>query len=392
MAFLIRALSAIILFGLINIYAAGRIIKRWPWAEQHAAGAWLFVLAFFILQMIGPFGDHMFFPILKKKYNAARLVSVLNWVSYMAFGIMSLLVVYGLAIDAVSIICQIFISSFNPEVFDRYALYGIAIVTLATTVIGVRYIMMGPQVKEVDIPLRNLPPSFDGFKIAQISDLHIGSTIGRRYTQNVVDIVNDLKPDLVALTGDFVDGSVEDLAHDVEPLSALQASCGVFFITGNHEYYSGAFDWIDEFKRLGARVLLNQHVLISRGGENIILAGVTDYTAVSMVESHASDPVKALAGAPPGLIKILLAHQPASCHTAAEAGFDLQLTGHAHGGQFFPFTFLVRFFQQYYKGLNRHNGMWIYVNRGTGYWGPPMRTGAPCEITLITLRREALGD
>ena len=363
-----RILLAVLLFGLINFYAAARIINRWSWAEQHAAAAWLFVLAFFILQMLGPFGDRLIFPALKNKYGGAKLVLALDWVSYTAFGIMSLLVVYGLAIDAASVVCQIFISSFNPASFDRYALFVIAISTFSTVVIGLWNILISPHVQEVEILIKNLPPGFNGFKIAQLSDLHVGSMIGHRYTQNVVNIVNNLKPDLIALTGDFVDGSVEDLAHDVSPLSGLQSPCGTFFVTGNHEYYSGVAAWIEEFKKLGANVLSNEHVLIKHNGAAIILAGVTDYRAADVIPSHASDPMKALNGAPPGLIKILLAHQPASYKKAEEAGFDLQLSGHAHAGQYFPFTFLVRFFQHYYKGLNRYKNMWIYVNRGTGYW------------------------
>jgi len=383
----VRVLFAILIYGLINFYAGARIINRWPWAEQHAVAAWLFVVAFFIVQLLAPFGDRLIFPQLKKKPGGAELVQALDWLSYTACGIMSLLVVYGLAIDAVSIVCQIFIASFNPASFDRYALFAIGIVTVVTTVIGLRNILSGPRVKEVEISLKNLPAGFDGFRIAQVSDLHVGAVIGRDYTRKVVDIVNHLKPDLIALTGDFVDGSVEDLAPDVAPLSALQSPHGTFFITGNHEYYSGVTAWVEEFKKLGARVLINEHVLVERNNAAIVLAGVTDYRAGDIVPAHASDPVRALSGAPPGLIKILLAHQPASYRKAEAAGFDVQLSGHTHAGQYFPFTFLVRFFQTYYKGLNRYKNMWIYVNRGTGYWGPPMRTGAPCEITVVTLRR-----
>jgi len=382
-----RIVSVIILFGLINIYAAARIIHRWPWAEQHAAGAWLVALLFFLLQLLAPFGDRLFMPKLRKNH-LAPLASILDWLSYMAFGVMSLLVVYGLTIDLVSILLQLFDRSFEPYIFDQYALYVIFAVTLITLLSGMINVWRGPEVKRVDVFLENLLTAFDGFKIAQVSDLHVGAAIRRKYTQNVVNIVSGLKADLIALTGDFVDGSVDDLFDDIAPLSSLRAPEGVFFITGNHEYYSGVHEWINVFRNMGVRVLLNEHDVIKRGNDAFVLAGVTDHSGGSMIASHASDPFKALRGAPAGLVNILLAHQPVVYEQAEKAGFDLQLSGHTHSGQYFPFTFLIRFFQKFYNGLNHYKKLQIYVNRGTGYWGPPLRNGARAEITLITLRRK----
>jgi predicted MPP superfamily phosphohydrolase len=385
---MLRAILILILLGLINAYAVARIIYRWPWAEQHEAAAWTIAFLFFLLQILSPFGDRLFLHKLRKRPHMKGFVRALDWTSYTAFGLMSLLMVYGLIIDCVSIVFQLLHSDFDPFLFDRYALYAIIAATLLTAIPGIINVLHGPQMKEVEIPLKNLPAAFDGFTIAQVSDLHVGMVIKRRYTQNVVDIVNDRKPDMVALTGDFVDGSVDDLADDVAPLSSLQAPHGVYFVTGNHEYYSGVHRWVEQFKKLGARVLLNEHVVIRHDGAAIILAGVTDYTAGHMVPSQATDPAKSLQGSPEGLVKILLAHQPLSYRRAADAGFDLQLSGHTHGGQYFPFTVLVRFFQPYHSGLNRYKNLRIYINRGTGYWGPPFRT-RPSEITLITLRRQA---
>jgi predicted MPP superfamily phosphohydrolase len=383
-----RIVSVIILFGLINIYAAARIIHRWPWAEQHAAGAWTAALLFFLLQLLAPFGDRLFMPRLRKNHFAA-LASTVDWLSYMAFGIMSLLVVYGLMIDLVSILLQLFDSGFEPSIFDQYALYVIFAVTFTTILLGAANVWRGPEVKNVDIFLENLPAVFDGFKIVQVSDLHVGAAIRRKYTQNVVNIVTAQKADLIALTGDFVDGSVDDLIDDIRPLSSLRAPEGVFFITGNHEYYSGVYEWINVFRNMGMRVLLNEHDVIKRGRDAFVLAGVTDYSAGRTIQSHASDPFKALRGAPAGLVNILLAHQPVIYEQAEKAGFNLQLSGHTHSGQYFPFTVLIRFFQRFYNGLNRYKNLQIYVNRGTGYWGPPLRSGARAEITLITLRRKS---
>ncbi len=387
---MLRAFLILIFFGLINLYAAARIIGRWPWAARHMTGAWLVVLVFFVLQMLAPFGDRLVFKKLRKRPHMAAIVSALDWISYTAFGVMSLLVVYGIAIDIVRIALQLADPYFNLSIFDHYALYAIFTVTLATTVTGIAYVLRGPQVVSVTVPLAHLPPALDGFRIVQISDLHVGAAIRKRYVQNVVDIANGLEPDLIALTGDFVDGGVDDLMEDVTPLSALRAPEGVFFVTGNHEYYSGVHQWLGAFEQLGARILLNAHVVIRRGKDAFVLAGVTDHKASDIVPDHATDPATAIAGAPAGLVNILLAHQPFSYREAAKAGFDVQLSGHAHGGQYFPFTFLVRFFQHYYTGLEKYKNMWIYVSHGTGYWGPPFRTGTPCEITLITLRRTCL--
>jgi predicted MPP superfamily phosphohydrolase len=243
-------------------------------------------------------------------------------------------------------------------------------------------------VRRVDIPIVGLPPSLAGFTIVQLSDIHVGNTIGRDYVQAIVERVNRLQPDVVAITGDLVDGTVPALAQDVAPLAQLKSKFGTFFVTGNHEYYSGVGPWLAEFRRLGFQVLLNRHVVIDHGGTRLVVAGVTDFSGHHYSEAHRSDPASAIRGAPDVSVKILLAHQPRSAAAAAEAGFDLQLSGHTHGGQFLPWNFFVRFQQPYTAGLARLRSMWVYTSRGTGYWGPPMRLGAPSEITRIRLVRD----
>jgi predicted MPP superfamily phosphohydrolase len=175
------------------------------------------------------------------------------------------------------------------------------------------------------------------------------------------------------------------------PHAALRAGSasrhGTYFVTGNHEYYSGAGAWIAELERLGARVLVNEHVLLQHDGAQVAVAGVTDFSAHYFDPSHRSDPRIALAGAPAGAVKVLLAHQPRTAAAAAEAGFDLQLSGHTHGGQFWPWNLFVRLQQPFTAGLERLGRMWVYISRGTGYWGPPMRFGIPSEITRIRLVR-----
>ena len=383
-----RIIIVLTVLAFINIYVALRILGRWPWAEQHAVMVWVFFGLFFLLQLLAPFGERLVFPELSKTYNAPALFSAIGWLSDGALGLVSCLFIYILMADIVGMLWRILTLPADTVDFDRRALITLGAVTLGTVVTGVGQAIAGPKVREVSIPLKNLPASFHGFKIVQISDLHVGSTIGREYTENVTRIANSLKPDLIALTGDFVDGAVDDLAHDIAPLADLEAPHGTFFITGNHEYYWGATAWIKEFTKLGARVLNNEHQIITRDGADIIVAGVTDYSTRDMGTPHAFSPKQSLQGAPEGLTKILLAHQPASYKHAHEAGFHLQLSGHTHAGQYFPFNMMIGLFQRYYKGLNRHEDMWVYVNQGTGYWGPPMRTGVPSEITLITLLRE----
>jgi len=172
----------------------------------------------------------------------------------------------------------------------------------------------------------------------------------------------------------------------VKPLSELRARYGAYVVTGNHEYYSGAQEWLDAFREFGLNPLQNEHVLIEHDGANLVLGGINDFSAPRVHPDHASDPAAAADGTPPDALKILLAHQPRSADAAEAAGFHLQLSGHTHGGQFWPWNHFVRLQQPYTAGLHRHGRMQIYISRGTGYWGPPKRFGAPSEITRITLR------
>jgi uncharacterized protein len=374
-----------ILFLLLpNLYAAIRTYSLWPWAMQHAFAYWIVAIFFILIQMLGIFGERSFFH--DWKNTLGPLVPVINWAAYTLYGFVSILVAYFLIAEIVRIIVYLSVTIDEPVSFDRRLFLTFGLGAAATTAFGVWQAANGPIVKRVTIPLKNLPSAYDGFTIAQISDLHVGPTIRRRYVQNVVNITNALNPDLIALTGDFVDGSVEELSPDVAPLRDLKSRYGSFYVTGNHEYYSGAAQWISHFKTLGIRVLENEHAVIQHNGASLLIAGVNDYSTLSHHAPRRCNPAASLEGAPEGLVKILLAHQPVTYMLSEPAGFDLQLSGHTHAGQYFPFNLLIPFFQKYYKGLNRHNNMWIYVNSATGYWGPPLRAAVPTEITLITLR------
>jgi uncharacterized protein len=263
---------------------------------------------------------------------------------------------------------------------------AVAWLAVISTAVGFVAARRRARIVNVDIPIRNLPQALHGFSIAQISDVHVGSAIQKKYVDAIVDAVNGLHPDLIAVTGDIVDGSVGELGSYTAPLGRLSSRHGTFLVTGNHEYYAGAGPWIAEFRRLGLNVLLNEHAVLTHEGTPLVIAGVTDFSSHHFNPAERSDPVAALAGAPAGAgARILLAHQPRSAPAAASAGYDLQLSGHTHGGQFWPWNLFVRFQQPFTAGLHRLNKLWVYVSRGTGYWGPPNRFGAPSEITRLRL-------
>ncbi len=269
---------------------------------------------------------------------------------------------------------------------------GLVAGTTASSILGMFEANAGPAVHEVPIRLPRLPASFDGFRIAVISDVHVGPLIHRDYLENVVQQIEGLSPDAVFITGDLVDGTVAELREQMEPLRKLSAREGVYFCTGNHEYYSGVHEWIAHLESMGIHVFKNSnHVLRRSNGQNeehLLLAGVYDHNAPRYEPLHESRADLAARYENPDLCKILLAHNPFSIKEAAKAGFDLQVSGHTHAGQFYPYTFLVKLALRYSEGhyvVNERTQ--LYVNRGTGFWGPPNRLGKRSEITHITLRK-----
>ena len=263
--------------------------------------------------------------------------------------------------------------------------YGVVGLALLATATGFVLARMSPRVVRIDIPIDDLPPDLQGFRIVQITDLHIGRTIRRKYLQNVVDKVNALQADVVVITGDVVDGSVSDLREHVAPLQQLQAPDGVALVLGNHELYSGAIPWVQEFRRLGLQVLLNEHFIVRRGAATLAVAGVTDHSTGRFHAELACDPQGAIRGLGEACdVRVLLAHQPVTATAGAAAGYHLALHGHTHGGQWWPWNYFVRMQQPVVRGLHRFEQMWSYTSVGTGYWGPPKRHFRS-EIGLITL-------
>ncbi|HVA66092.1 MAG TPA: metallophosphoesterase [Elusimicrobiota bacterium] len=270
-------------------------------------------------------------------------------------------------------------------VFSRVLPEAALAVAVVLAFLGLGQAVRGPRVVEVPIAVPGLAPGLRGLRIAQISDLHAGNTIERGYVESIVRRVQELKPDLIAVTGDLADGTVAQIVRRVEPLSRLHAPLGVYYVTGNHEYYWNAPEWVQKARELGFTPLLNASRILERGGARLFIAGVPDDFGGAFIPGHKPDMAKAAAGGESCDFRILLAHRPGAALAAERAGFDLQLSGHTHGGQFFPASLFIGLFHRYARGLARRGRLQIYVNPGTGYWGPAHRFAVPAEITLLTL-------
>ncbi|MBA3453514.1 MAG: metallophosphoesterase [Deltaproteobacteria bacterium] len=243
------------------------------------------------------------------------------------------------------------------------------------------------EIVDVPVVLKRLPPALDGFTIAQLTDIHVGGTIGRAFIEELVERTNAIGADIIVLTGDFVDGSVDEPRDAFAPFALLKAPHGVYFVTGNHEYYSGAAEWVAHIASLGIRVLRNERVAIERAGSVFDLAGIDDHGGRKFYPDHGPDLVRTMAGRDPQRAVVMLAHQPRQVHQVAKHDVDLQLSGHTHGGQVWPWHYLVSIQQGgLLAGRYQIGATQLYVSRGAGYWGPPVRVGAPPEITRVILR------
>lgn len=257
---------------------------------------------------------------------------------------------------------------------------GAATATAAATVgYGMADVLPGPGVKRITVPLAKLPRSAHGYRIAVVSDIHLGPILGRAHTQRIVDTINATQPDLVAIVGDLVDGSVADLGTAADPLARLRARHGSYFVTGNHEYYSGVEPWVQRVRELGVHPLRNARVEMP----GFDLAGVNDISG----QDHADAPdyARALGGRDMARAAVLMAHQPVMIHQAVEHGVDLQLSGHTHGGQLWPGSLIAQLDNPTVAGLEWYGDTQLYVTRGAGAWGPPVRVGAPSDITIVEL-------
>lgn len=277
---------------------------------------------------------------------------------------------------------------FSLPTWQWVATGGVALV-LGATAFSIWWALTRLAVKRIEIPLPNLPAEMDGFTIAHLSDLHLDLVQGRQWLSSVVGKTNALRPDLIAITGDLAEGSVRQYGEEVTALKQLSAPHGVFFVTGNHEYFHDLQGWLNLLPEMGVRVLRNERVPIDSAGGGFDLAGVDDHDGGRINPDHGPDLGAALLGRNRERALVLLAHQPRIMEEAEKAGVDLVLSGHTHGGQIWPFSYLVYLQQPYVHGLKELNGTKLYLSAGTGFWGPPMRLGTTAEIALITLRAEA---
>ena len=383
--------------GLLHAWVGWRIAPALAGFAAFPQGGALFWALLVASALLMPMG------LVARRFAGGAWASAMTWLGLIFMGLFSSLFVLTLLRDAMLVLAWLAsaISSLLGvdadaahallESLQTWSAAAVPLLGLGVTAWGFWNARRTARVVRVDVPIVGLPAALHGFTVAQISDIHVGPTIKHAYLARIVARVNALGADMVAITGDLVDGRVADLQRHVQPLASLKSTHGTFFVTGNHEYYSGAHAWIDELRRLGLTVLVNEHVVLNhvRAGHEtagMVVAGVADYSAHHFDKSHQSDPVAAMRGAPlDATLRMLLAHQPRSAHAASDAGFHLQLSGHTHGGQFWPWNHFVQFQQPFTAGLNRFKDLWVYTNSGTGYWGPPKRFGVPSEITQLRL-------
>ncbi|MCB0415296.1 MAG: metallophosphoesterase [Bdellovibrionales bacterium] len=303
---------------------------------------------------------------------------------YFSLGLITHLFLAALTKDLLITLAELWINLSEQQHF-LINLSTIAI-SIVANLWGVYTAVKGPLIKKVNVPIQNYYPELADFKIVQISDLHVGPIIKKNYVHNVVEKVNSLNPDLIAITGDLADGKVSHLVEDLEPLMNLKSTFGIYYVSGNHEYYWNIDEWETKVKDLGMKILNNNgERLHLTSNHSLWIGGVPDYSAHTIRAGDFSSPNHAFSkDQKQDFLNILLAHQPKSCLEAFDAGFDLMLCGHTHAGQFFPFSQVVGWFNPYLRGLNLHKDkLWVYVNQGTGFWGPPTRLWVPSEITCI---------
>ncbi len=314
-------------------------------------------------------------------------IKLIAWWGYSWMGMLTMFIVFFFLVEMVQFGYTQF---FNPTIeelisFNRSLIGGVVMLTVLLLLIGLYEAKKDTPIKNVRIPIDNLPSAFNGFRIVQLTDIHVGPTVGSSFIKELVKKTNAMEPDLIAITGDLVDGRVHNLGPIVSELKNLRAKYGVYFVTGNHEYYSGVQEWVAFLPSLGIRVLSNERDTLECKGAFLDIAGIHDPTGRQMGQGFKPDLEAALEGWTPSRPLILLAHQPRPFAKAAKYGISLQLSGHTHGGQFFPFNLAVKAVEPYVKGLYREGKSVLYVSTGNAYWGPPFRVGVPRELTCIEL-------
>jgi predicted MPP superfamily phosphohydrolase len=377
-----RFLLIVSTFALYTSYMATQL---WP---PHPFVATALTVVLFVMMLGGTFiyranpqvFDHAWFKILIWSGSLAMGIWATFILIVLPLDILHLLGVGALKVSHAS-------TKFDDGSFFLPQDFYFSILALATILAGFGLIevLRGPRVKNVAVKIANLHPALQGLKIAQLSDLHVGPTIRKNYVAEMVRRTNAVAPDLIVLTGDIADAHVASIVEHLEPLRELRARYGVFYVTGNHEYYWNAPDLIAKVQELGLQPLLNENKIIRIGDARVLVGGITDPMGHYLKPPQTPDLKKAAQSGETAQLKIVLAHRPDVSDEAEALGFDLQFSGHTHAGQFFPFSLLIGLAHKYNRGLYRHGRMWVYVNPGTGYWGPADRLGVASEITLVTI-------
>jgi predicted MPP superfamily phosphohydrolase len=363
--------ALLLLFGVPwwTLVVAG---ARWPGGVV-AAGTVLFaagLVAFPVLMFLG----HA-----RRRDWAARIGDSMLGVIWVTFS-------WAVIGDVVKLVLRL--AGVDDPARSRVIAVAVAAVSVVLVVWGYAEAMRVPRVRRVDVTLPRLGAGLDGLRVVLLTDTHYGPIDRARWSARVAEVVNTLDADILCHTGDIADGTVAQRRAQAAPLGAMRASLARTYVTGNHEYFGEAQGWLDHMRELGWEPLHNRHVVVERGGDRLMVAGVDDRTAAGSGDpGHRADHAAALAGADADLPVLLLAHQPQQVGKAAEHGIDLQISGHTHGGQMWPFHYLVRIDQPSLQGLSRHGARTqLYTSRGTGFWGPPLRIFAPSEISVLTLR------
>jgi len=370
----------IAVFGLVFFGGHAYLIDRLvvapdlpgPWSTVLITSIWL-LAATIVLQPLA------------ERFVPSRVEQLVVWPAAIWMGVAFLLLISLFFTDLLFLLLGA-ASDIEPIRAARFRAVGVVALVAPAALLALRQGLALPAVKRIEIQLPGWPVALDGLRIAQISDIHFGPILGRDFATYLRDEVNSLEPDLIAITGDLVDGPVGKHGDAVAPFADLRAPLGRYFVTGNHDHYSGARSWVDRVAALGITVLRNEHRVIETRGTSFVLAGVDDHRSRQMPGEGGEDLERALEGIAPERPIVLLAHDPTTFKKASRRGVELQLSGHTHGGQIWPFKYFVRLAMPFVAGLYRRGDATLYVSRGTGFWGPPMRLGAPAEITEITLR------
>ena len=369
-----------VMFSMPCLYAITRFIWPMPWSPAARIAVALLMLVGSQYHLFSRFSSgSVFSPEFPRD-----VVMLFNW----AFGAILLIAAFQLVVDLSTLLTALIRQQWVTV--PAGLRYGIATVAMVLAAIGVQQAVRVPPVKDVTITIEGLPPQFEGYKVLQLTDLHISRLYDEKWTEAVVSASNALGVDLIVVTGDLIDGSIVNRMRDIDALRDLRAPDGVYVIPGNHEYFFDNEAWMQHFISLGMRPLANSHTVIERQGAQLVLAGVTDVTAPE-TGFPPPDLPHALAGAPKDVPVILLDHQPRNARDAASRGVALQLSGHTHGGMILGFDRLIALANAgFVSGLYNIENMQLYVNNGTALWpGFALRLGRPSELTRITLRRAA---